>query len=233
MDWGRIGLRCIVPLAAIGGIAVGGCAVESSGELGVAPVTQTVSALAGVVPSVGTSATLVPGPLALHSEPTIVTHSIVANVPVVSSEARSVYKVGKPYEVNGRWYHPREQPDYDAVGTASHYGRSLNGTKTANGERYDEAELTAAHTTLPLPSYIAVTNLDNNRTVLLRVNDRGPFVNGRIVDLSYRAAEVLGIAGKGLGRVRVKYVGPAPLDGDTTREQGFLTQQPWMKQAGR
>lgn len=142
-----------------------------------------------------------------------------------------VAKLGKPYMVAGRWYYPREQPGYDVTGIASWYGRDFHGRKTANGEVYDMNRLSAAHPTLPLPSYVYVTNLANNRTLLLRVNDRGPYVGNRIIDLSSAAARELGTSSQGLGRVRVRYAGRAPLDGDDSREQAFLRNQPWMAAA--
>jgi rare lipoprotein A len=123
------------------------------------------------------------------------------------------YKVGAPYEVGGIWYTPREQPDYDQVGVASWYGEQFNLKATANGEIFDMNAVTAAHTTLPLPSLVEVTNLDNGRKLVVRVNDRGPFVDNRIIDLSREAAVRLGFERQGLANVRVRYVGPAPLTG--------------------
>jgi len=117
-------------------------------------------------------------------------------------------KVGKPYKVAGRWYHPRFDPYYDRTGIASWYGRKFHGRRTANGERFNMRALTAAHPTLPLPSYVRVTNLENGRWVILRVNDRGPFVRGRIIDVSYEAARLLGFVKQGTARVRVQVVGP-------------------------
>ncbi len=121
------------------------------------------------------------------------------------------YKVGDPYQVDGRWYVPAEQPDYDEVGMASWYGDAFHAKATANGELFDMTAMTAAHKTLPLPSIVEVTNLGNGRRIRVRVNDRGPFVDGRILDLSRAAAGELGFAGQGLARVRVRYVGPATL----------------------
>lgn len=123
------------------------------------------------------------------------------------------YKVGKPYQVGGVWYVPREQPDYDARGVASWYGDAFHLKATANGETFDMNALSAAHTTLPLPSMVEVTNLDNGRKLLVRVNDRGPFHDNRIIDLSKAAARELGFDRAGLANVRVRYVGPAPLLG--------------------
>lgn len=132
------------------------------------------------------------------------------------------YKVGVPYQVGGRWYNPREQPNYDRVGTASWYGSDFHGRKTANGEVFDMHALTAAHPTLPMPSYAYVTNLSNGRTILVRINDRGPYVGDRMIDLSRESARSLGVLSKGTGRVRVQYAGPAPLDGNDARERQFL-----------
>lgn len=119
------------------------------------------------------------------------------------------YKVGSPYKVKGRWYHPKEQPHYEAVGTASWYGDEFHGRRTANGEVFDKNRLSAAHTTLPLPSLVEVKNLENGRSVVVRVNDRGPFVGDRLIDLSRAAADVLGFKDKGLARVKVRYLGRA------------------------
>jgi rare lipoprotein A len=116
----------------------------------------------------------------------------------------------RPYEVHGRWYSPSSQPGYDAVGLASWYSYEAHNRTTADGEPFDARLATAAHTTLPIPSYLDVTNLDNGRRVRVRLNDRGPFVSNRIIDLSKGAAEQLGFVGKGTARVRVRYVGPAP-----------------------
>lgn len=138
-----------------------------------------------------------------------------------------VYKVGSPYQVGGRWYNPREQADYDRIGVASWYGSDFHGRKTANGETFDMHALTAAHPTLPMPSYAYVTNVANNRTILVRINDRGPYVGERMIDLSKRSADTLGLLKGGTGRVRVRYAGPAPLDGDDRRERQFLASRPW------
>ena len=137
------------------------------------------------------------------------------------------YKVGDPYKVGGRWYQPREQPDYDRIGVASWYGSDFHGRHTANGEIFDMHALTAAHPTLPMPSYAYVTNLSNNRTVLVRINDRGPYVGDRVIDLSRRSAEALGLLSGGTGKVRVRYAGRAPLDGDDRHERQFLASRSW------
>ena len=135
------------------------------------------------------------------------------------------YKLGAPYRIGGVWYVPHEDPNYDRTGVASWYGADFHGRRTANGEIYNMSALTAAHPTLPLPSYVTVTNLANNRTVLLRVNDRGPYVGGRLIDLSRAAAQALGYDQHGTAQVRVRYAGRAPLNGDDTRERQFLAQR--------
>ena len=122
------------------------------------------------------------------------------------------YFLGEPYEVAGWKYYPRDDPTYDKVGPASWYGPQFHRRMTSNGEWFDMDYLSAAHPTLPLPSYVKVTNLENARTVVVRVNDRGPFVGDRIIDLSRRSAEVLGFKEKGRANVRVQYLGPAPLN---------------------
>src|SRR6185436_12444351 len=122
------------------------------------------------------------------------------------------YVVGQPYQVDGRWYSPAEQPGYDEIGTASWYGPQFDRRQTANGEWFDMDYLTAAHTTLPLPSYVRVTNLENGRVLVVRLNDRGPFVGDRIIDLSRKAAETLNMKDPGTARVRVQYIGSAPLN---------------------
>jgi rare lipoprotein A len=122
-----------------------------------------------------------------------------------------IYKVGEPYEENGVEYVPREQIDYDETGVASWYGPDFHGKLTANGEVFDEGGLTAAHPTLPMPVNVRVTNLDNGRSLVVRVNDRGPFARGRIIDVSARAAQLLGFYEKGTARVRVTYLSRADL----------------------
>jgi rare lipoprotein A len=119
------------------------------------------------------------------------------------------YKVGSPYEIQGTWYYPKEQPDYDETGIASWYGPTFYGHRTANGEIYNAGDLTAAHRTLPMPVNVRVTNLDNGKSIVLRVNDRGPYAKGRIIDVSERAAELLGFKGAGTARVRVTYLAHA------------------------
>ncbi len=116
---------------------------------------------------------------------------------------RASYKVGEPYQIEGAWYVPREDFNYDETGIASWYGPNFHGRLTANGEVFDQESLTAAHPTLPLPSLVRVTNLENGRSVVVRVNDRGPFVRGRIIDMSRRSARLLGFQGKGTAKVRV------------------------------
>ncbi|MCS6781361.1 MAG: septal ring lytic transglycosylase RlpA family protein [Geminicoccaceae bacterium] len=117
-----------------------------------------------------------------------------------------VYKLGRPYTINGRTYVPEFDPSYDRVGIASWYGDAFHGKPTANGELFDKDRISAAHPTLPLPSRVRVTNLENGRTIELRVNDRGPFVGERLIDLSQAAARELGFEEEGLARVRVQFL---------------------------
>lgn len=115
-----------------------------------------------------------------------------------------IYKVGDPYQIGGVWYYPAEDYAYDETGVASWYGEQFHAKLTANGERFDMNDITAAHRTLPLPSFVRVTNLDNGRSLIVRVNDRGPFAHGRILDLSRRSAQLLGMERQGTARVRVQ-----------------------------
>ncbi|MCW8836875.1 MAG: septal ring lytic transglycosylase RlpA family protein [Rhodospirillales bacterium] len=125
-----------------------------------------------------------------------------SNIEAPPSEGR--YKVGKPYQINNVWYYPAEDPSYDETGIASWYGPNFHRKQTANGEIFDMNELSAAHRTLPMPSFVRVTNLENGRSIELRVNDRGPFAHGRILDVSRRAAQLLGFENQGTARVRVQ-----------------------------
>lgn len=114
------------------------------------------------------------------------------------------YKVGKPYQINGNWYYPKEDYSYDESGIASWYGDDFHDQRTANGETYNKNELTAAHKTLPLPTLARVTNLENGRSIVVRINDRGPFSGARIIDMSQRAAQLLGFEKQGTAKVRVQ-----------------------------
>jgi rare lipoprotein A len=114
------------------------------------------------------------------------------------------YKIGRPYQIDGVWYSPREDWSYDETGIASWYGEQFHGRNTADGEIFDLNSLTAAHRTLPMPVVVRVTNLDNGRSIKLRVNDRGPYARGRIIDVSRRAAQLLGFEGQGTAKVRVQ-----------------------------
>ena len=142
------------------------------------------------------------------------------------------YLVGRPYHIAGRTYYPREQfAGYSATGTSSWYGDAFHGRRTANGEIYNKYSLSAAHPTMPLPSYARVTNLRNNYSVIVRVNDRGPYHGGRVLDVSERVADTLDFKGQGTARIKVDYVGRASLDGAddrtllaTLRTDGALAQ---------
>jgi rare lipoprotein A len=128
------------------------------------------------------------------------------------------YRVGKPYTVAGRIYVPEEDVNYREEGLASWYGDDFHGRLTANGEIFDMGSLTAAHPTLPMPCYARVTNLTNGKSLIVRVNDRGPYHGNRLIDVSNKAAELLEFKGNGVARVRVEYVGRAPLEGSDDRQ---------------
>src|SRR6266853_238002 len=128
------------------------------------------------------------------------------------------YRVGKPYTVAGRVYVPEEDVNYHEEGMASWYGDDFHGRLTANGEVFDMGALTAAHPTLPMPCYARVTNLSNGKSLIVRVNDRGPYHGNRLIDVSNKAAELLEFKGNGVARVRVEYVGRAPLEGSDDRQ---------------
>jgi len=128
------------------------------------------------------------------------------------------YRVGKPYTVAGRIYVPEEDTNYRQEGMASWYGDDFHGRLTANGEVFDMESLTAAHPTLPMPCYARVTNLGNGKSLIVRVNDRGPYHGNRLIDVSNKAAELLEFKGVGVARVRVEYVARAPLEGSDDRQ---------------
>ncbi|MEX0852961.1 MAG: septal ring lytic transglycosylase RlpA family protein [Bauldia sp.] len=136
---------------------------------------------------------------------------IAASAPAPKGGGR--YHIGEPYRVAGKTYIPRDNPDYAEVGLASWYGSAFHGRLTANGEVYDVSGLTAAHPTLPLPSYVRVTNLENRRSLVVRVNDRGPFAHDRVIDVSATVAEMLDFKRSGTAKVKVEYLGPAQMDG--------------------
>lgn len=135
-----------------------------------------------------------------------------------------VYKIGDPYVIKGVRYQPEEDGSYDETGIASWYGPGFHEKQTANGETYNENALTAAHRTLPMPSYVRVTNLENGRALVLRVNDRGPFAHGRIIDVSRRGAQLLGFENQGTARVRVRIV---------DQSSGFVADRPITTQVER
>lgn len=135
--------------------------------------------------------------------------------PNVSDPAPFVRGTLRPYVIRGRTYTPVIDETYDRTGVASWYGDAFHGRPTATGEIYDMNGLSAAHTTLPLPSLAEVTNLETGQSIIVRVNDRGPFIDDRIIDLSRGAADVLGVRNQGLAQVRVRYIGPAPRGGGT------------------
>ncbi|HZT27496.1 MAG TPA: septal ring lytic transglycosylase RlpA family protein [Pseudolabrys sp.] len=137
-----------------------------------------------------------------------------------------VYRVGRPYTVAGRVYTPEENAQYSESGLASWYGDDFHGRYTANGEIFDMNSISAASPTLPLPSYARVTNLDNHRSIVVRVNDRGPYVGNRLIDVSVRTAKLLGFYGKGVTKVKVEYIGRAPLAGSDDEKLAATLREP-------
>jgi len=144
-----------------------------------------------------------------------------------TTKPQGTYKVGKPYQIKGIWYYPSEDWSYDRTGIASWYGPNFHGKPTANGEVFDQWEVSAAHKTLPMPSMVRVTNLGNGRSLVVRVNDRGPFKPGRIIDMSKRAAQLLGFEGQGTAQVRVQVLSKESLN----LAQSSRTQQVQLTQA--
>ena len=156
--------------------------------------------------SAGLVACATPQPrLAIHQPPSARPYS----GPPAPGSTNGLRGTEKPYQIKGIWYYPKADPNYDEQGIGSWYGEQFHNRRTANGEIFDMDMPSAAHKTLPLPSIVEVTNLDNGRKMKVRVNDRGPFVDSRIIDLSKAAAEQLGYGRAGVAHVRVRYIGPA------------------------
>jgi rare lipoprotein A len=190
----------------------GGVRIAAGGARALAAIALTGAALAGCAqPQVRTSAN--------HGHEYFSQARYGAASPYMIADGQPVprgggqYLVGHPYTIAGHTYYPRENASYSAVGMVSWYGAAFHGRRTANGEVYDMRAITAAHPTMPLPSYARVTNLANGYSVIVRVNDRGPYHGGRVMDVSSRAADVLDFKGEGTAKVKVEYVGPAPLEG--------------------
>jgi rare lipoprotein A (peptidoglycan hydrolase) len=132
-------------------------------------------------------------------------HILLAKkVKLKNGKYEGYFKIGKPYKIYNILYVPKDYEEFEEVGTASWYGDAFHGKETANGETYNMKSLTAAHRTLPLPSIVKVTNLNNNKSVIVRVNDRGPFAKNRVIDLSQKAAEILEYKNKGTARVKIE-----------------------------
>lgn len=128
------------------------------------------------------------------------------NVSYDKKKYKGIYKIGSPYKINGKKYIPKKVTSYKEIGVASWYGEDFHNKKTANGDIFDMNAMTAAHKTLPLPSIVKVTNLENGKSTKLVVNDRGPFVNERLIDVSKKAAEVLGFKKEGITKVKVEFL---------------------------
>lgn len=150
----------------------------------------------------------------------------------IGPTANPHYKIGAPYQIDGNWYVPQVEEDYDRVGVASWYGDAFDGKLTANGEIFNKRRLSAAHKTLPLPTLVEVENLENKKKIIVRVNDRGPFVGDRIIDLSHAAADELGFSANGLAKVRVRYLGETDITG-LAALPGEKTRQPKVARRSR
>jgi rare lipoprotein A (peptidoglycan hydrolase) len=203
---------------AVAAFAFAGCSAD--------PIPMPVPAMQLVAPSTlpAPQDIVVPMPVPVPTAPPA--------APAAPTQGRvGAVKTGKPYQVAGNWYYPTSGAGYDQQGIASWYGPNFNGKSTANGEIYNMNHLSAAHPTLPLPSYVQVTNTDNGRTLVVRVNDRGPYKHGRILDLSKRAAHLLGVMRFGTAPVRVRFLKMAPLVGGDAYADQFLAKQPWYQEA--
>lgn len=201
----------IIAMAALGAIVLTGCASTSVTKVAkAAPITykfsdkgvQHASVTRPTMPRVAPQPYTPPSPIARPQAKTFDQAS-------VDPDLYKHQKVGRRYTIMGKSYTPNHQPNYDVTGVASWYGDKFHGKPTATGEKFDKNALTAAHKTLPLNSMLFVTNLENGKTLMVRLNDRGPFIGDRIIDLSQASAKALGIGSQGLGKVRVQYAGPA------------------------
>jgi rare lipoprotein A len=182
-----------------------------------APINLRPGAQSVNLPPAPNPVSYVPATFAPAPRPLVQAPAAVTAQPVAYAEPYA----GPPYQVEGKWFVPTHEPNYDEVGVASWYGPTFHGKDSASGEQFDENAMTAAHPTLPIPSLVRVTNLENGRSVIVRLNDRGPFVDDRIIDLSKKAGEVLNLHGKGTAKVRVQYVGPAPAAPNSLPAQPF------------
>src|SRR3981189_2318358 len=184
------------------------------------PVVRAARSVAAVAPSRVTANCSSSGKFASRVDPK---YGVSSSPRVVAfgepvPKGGGTYRVGKPYMVGGRMYVPEEDVNYREEGLASWYGDDFHGRLTANGEVFDMESLSAAHPTLPMPCYARVTNLVNGKSLVVRVNDRGPYPGKRLIDVSNRAAELLEFKGNGVARVRVEYVARAPLEGSDDRQ---------------
>jgi rare lipoprotein A len=219
-DTRDVGARTLMISALVAAVFVAGGAQPSHAQTA-API---VFAKAGQISTPTRRAEFTPGATALRPDatrtsfgPSLPTARIepsngLASVPVSGATTYAEPYAGPPYQVEGKWYVPTYEPNYDEIGIASWYGPTFHGKASASGEVFDENAMTAAHPTLPIPSLVRVTNLENGRSVVVRLNDRGPFVDDRIIDMSRAASQALDMQGKGTARVRVQYVGPAPVE---------------------
>lgn len=206
-----------------------------SGQMAVAEKTRSAAPIvfaeaSGTVvtaaSAVGSPMDIRPGAVAAAFNPVTTATSSFSPREALTSKGWSRPYAGPPYQVKGKWFVPMHEPDYDEVGIASWYGPGFDGELASSGEVFDQDALTAAHPTLPIPSVVRVTNLENNRSVLLRLNDRGPYIDDRIIDLSRGAADVLDVRRNGTAKVRVQYIGPAPSDQHAELDERMFASAP-------
>ena len=206
----------ITAMAALLGFGATGCATTSvTTKVAGAPITykigkSDIQLTATQLPGRPSASIPLPGqPRVIAPSPTPAPQGRVFDQSRVDRQLYAHQKVGKRYTIMGQSYSPKHEPRYNKTGMASWYGPNFHGKPTATGETFDQRDLTAAHPTLPLNSMLFVTNLENGRTLMVRLNDRGPFAHNRIIDLSEASAEALGMKHQGTARVRVQYAGPA------------------------
>ena len=159
------------------------------------------------------------------AEMELASHVAKKTVSPPAGQSKGRFKVGSPYKIAGKTYYPRETYSFEQTGIASWYGPNFHGKKTANGEIFDMYELTAAHKTLQMPSLVRVTNLENGRSIIVRINDRGPFSKGRIIDMSKRGAELLGFINQGTARVKVQVLSEESRKIGQAAKQGLDTRR--------
>lgn len=213
------GIAALISAFAATGLASSPASAQEGGQSAYAPIIYAGAASAAKPMDLRPGA--MPPSVSATIPPAGAMTGPAAGVPRADSLGTSFVQpyAGPPYQVEGRWYVPMHEPDYNEIGVASWYGPNFHGKLASNGEVYDQYAMTAAHPTLPIPSMVRVTNLENGRSVTVKLNDRGPFIDDRIIDLSRAAAEAIDMTRKGTAKVRVEYLGPV---GSSEQPDAFL-----------